>query len=450
MHFIKKFARKGRLVVAGAIVALTLATVATVGLAPAQANAASCDPVNIIHCGLAGSDLAGNISSFKSMYNANNDNGHNDLAAVYDWSGLSSSEVSGMNTSNTKLGTLYRNGEIKVGGVVVANDAWVSARFTEGSGFVQIKDGVWARKTTTSFANDSVGVLVHFNSDGTFDSAIMTNCGNAVKATRVVKPAPKPSPAPKPAALQCVKLVSATTAKPLNYSFTASATPVTTEAVRYNFNFGDGSSMTSTTSDGTANVTHTFAANSHTYRVTVAISNSTQSNITSDTCATTVTTPGAAAKPALACTSLSFTNVATQPLTVNFVANAAPTKTAITDYVFDFGDGQNDTIASTASSARTSHTYAANQAYTATVTVNSADVKGITSTSCKVNVTLPTSEECMPGVAKGSPQCNVVTTAVQEQPTTLVNTGPGAIVGLFAGTSALGAAGFQVFRRFRR
>lgn len=161
--------------------------------------ATNCDKVNIVYCGIDGSSAAGYINSFKSIYNSNK-SGHSqsptvkkdytDVQAVYKWAGATSAMVANMNTSNTKLGTLYKDGHIVVDGKTVATDAWVSARFTEGSGFVKVSDGVYARKTTTSFANASVKVLVYMQ-NGQAVFASMIDCANAVKVTPVKPETPK-------------------------------------------------------------------------------------------------------------------------------------------------------------------------------------------------------------------------------------------------------------------
>lgn len=181
--------QKSRMIVASV---LTLGVIAASIIPAVKASAASCDKVNIVYCGLNGSSDAGYISSFKSVY-ASNKSGHassptvkkdyTDIQAVYTWAGATSGMVSGMNTTNTKVGTLYRDGRIVVDGKVVATDAWVSARFTNGAGFTKIGDGVYARKTTTSFANASSKVIVYFNADGKMVFASMVECANAVKAT---------------------------------------------------------------------------------------------------------------------------------------------------------------------------------------------------------------------------------------------------------------------------
>lgn len=308
MTFTHKFARKTKLMIASAVLAVGLAAAATVGFSQ-TAFAAACNDVNIVRCGIEGSSLNGNIASFKKIYNSNSDNGHKDLQAVYNWSGMGDANVANMDSSNTKLGTIYRNGDIKVDGKTVATDAWVTARFTEGSGFTKVKDGVWARKTTTSFANSSEKVLVHFKGDGTFDSAVIIDCGNGVKATavKVEKPTPKPTPTPTPtpkAALACTRLtaVAATTTNSnagRYFKFTATATADNTTIRSYTFDYGDGKTSTVMTSSSTTEVTHTYAESGKSYTASVSVSSSDISNVTAATCRVTVTTAVAECKPGI-------------------------------------------------------------------------------------------------------------------------------------------------------
>lgn len=153
--------------------------------------ATNCDKVNIVYCGVDGSSDASYINAFKSIYNSNK-SGHSasptvnkdytDIQKVYAWAGATPAMVNGMNTTNTKIGTLYRDGRIVVDGKTIATGSWVSARFTEGAGFTKISEGVYARKTTTSFANATAKVLVYMP-EGKMVFASMIECANAVKAT---------------------------------------------------------------------------------------------------------------------------------------------------------------------------------------------------------------------------------------------------------------------------
>ncbi|HJP96158.1 MAG TPA: hypothetical protein VJ843_02175 [Candidatus Saccharimonadales bacterium] len=216
------------LLVAAAVVSVVAgsASAALVGTKSASA-ATSCDKVNIVYCGLDGSTDASYIASFKSSYTSNN-SGHassptvkkdyTDLKTVYSWAGVTASDVTAMTAANTKVGTLYKDGHIVVDGKTVATGAWVSARFTEGSGYVKVSDGVYARKTTTSFANATAKVIVYMP-NGTMKWAVMVECGNAVKATPVETPKTPETPT-----------TPETPQTPETPTVTTTSTPVTTTA----------------------------------------------------------------------------------------------------------------------------------------------------------------------------------------------------------------------------
>ncbi len=326
------------------------------------ATAASCDKVNIVYCGLTGTSDADHVKSLQTIVTRGTDNGHSDLKAVYGWSGASASDIAGMNTTNTKAGILYRNGDVKVGGKVVGNGAWVTARFSGSNGYVKIADGVWARKTTTSFANDSVAVLVHYDQNGQVDFASMINCGNAVKVTPI-KVAPTPAPTPKP---------------------TPSPTP----------------------------------------------------------------SPTPKPQAALACTSLTYAAVAGQNLSYKFVVKAAASNTTITHYTFTFSDGTTQIVTTPAASAALVHQFAENgKEYTVTASVSSDTKKDVTASACAVTLTTPTVAPTP--TPTPTPVVTPVAVVTPETPKELANTGPGAIVSLFAGTSAFGAVGHKLFSRRR-
>jgi hypothetical protein len=266
--------RRIRLVIISAIFAGSmLASGAASLVAPSIASADSCDPVNIIRCGLDQRSLQSQINSFKASYNSGSNDGHNDLKAVYRWSGATDASVSNMSTGNTKLGTLYKNGDIQVNGKVVGHDAWVSARFGAGRpGFEKVPntDGVYARKTTTSFANPSAQVLVHFTGNGTADFAVMSSCGNAVKFPPKQTPPSPPKPQPKPE-LACVMLSGNQVTNTRKFAFTARATAKNTTITKYVFDYGDSHKDTVTTAKTSATASHTYGKDNTTYTARVTV-----------------------------------------------------------------------------------------------------------------------------------------------------------------------------------
>ena len=155
------------------------------------AAASSCDKVNIVYCGLTGSDVNGYISSIKQLKTSGSDgNGHADMGTVLSWGGYTDQVINGMNSTNTKVGTLNRDGSVVVDGKTVATGTWLSARFTDGtSNFQQVSSGVWTRLTTTSMMNASDQVLVTFDADGKAIAGTVIRCGNMLRFTPVI-PAP--------------------------------------------------------------------------------------------------------------------------------------------------------------------------------------------------------------------------------------------------------------------
>lgn len=112
----------------------------------------------------------------------------------------------------------------------------------------------------------------------------------------------------------------------------------------------------------------------------------------------------------------------------------------VKEYMFDFGDGE--TLIVGAEQTTVSHTYKEARDYTATVAVtfevDGKTVAGITSDTCKVDLTVkpvpPT--ECKPGIPEGDERCEEK--PEEEVPTELPSTGPGAVLGGLFGSSALG------------
>lgn len=407
---IKHFAKK---VVA---VATVTAAVAGFGLsvnAPI-ASAASCDKVNIVYCGINGGSLASDIQNLRNKYNSGTDHGHTDLKAVYRWSGASDADIAGMNTSNTKLGTLYRNGQIKVGGEVIADHSWVSARFGAGqAGFTHIEGDVYARLTTTSFANPSVPVLVHFNANGTEDFSVMVDCGNAVKST------------PKIPDYNIVKEVSVKgansyhsdiTVKPgthVTYRITVSSTgsmavknvlvkdnlPSTAHYVdntlaRDGKTISDGtffaSGYTISSLDNGSKTVFTFEAIIGEHDTPSNCVEQTIDNVASISSKGLVTKKDNAdvhkkcqPKPVYACKTLTATPGAvdqtTGAQTFTLKTTVTATNATVVSYAYDFGDSHTSTVPSTATENTVSHTYAPGD-YTAKVNVTFKDVEGNTFT----------------------------------------------------------------------
>ncbi len=262
---------------------------AAVDLAPAasqelaRAAAAGCDKVNVIYCGLSGSGAAGYIASVKEHYRTGRDSyGHTDIRQVMNWGGYGN-VVGNMSTANTKLGTLHRDGRVVVDGRVVANDAWMTARFGAGrAGFVQVTNQVWARKTTTEAARATYPVLVTFNAEGKAVAGIVTDCGNVLRFN--------PTQPPKPV-LTCTNLRRDIVDGTRRVKFMATANAQNTTIQNYRFVFGDGTQETVKTNKESAETTHTYPDWSKEYTAKVFVDSNDIKDRSSSECAVTFKTP---------------------------------------------------------------------------------------------------------------------------------------------------------------
>lgn len=426
--------KRSRFAIIGAVFVLGVAGAGLVGIVqPSLVAAASCPQddfpnTNIIYCGLSGSDGTQLASSLQTYFNNNNDgHGHTDLQAVYNATGLTSGMFS---TGTWHLGTSSDNDTITVDGNVVGTNVNISSRCFSGMSncqpsdkYTHLKDkngntvsNVYTRDASWFFDKDSKGnpihsqpTLVHMNTNGQADFAIWTNCGNVLTF--------KPKEMPK--SLTCDSLTAqATDDKNLSYKFTAKASAQNMAISSYTFDFGDNNQQTVNTSKTTATTTHTYTQtdSEQTVKATVAVNGS----VTSGNCQTEITIPAKQQQQSLACVSLTATPLDTAKTNYRFTATASATNTTITSYTFNFGDSTSQqTVNTSATTANVDHQFDANKAATYTIT---AKVTG-------------------PLGSFGSQGCSTTVTITPPQvlgTTTLVNTGPGSIVGLFALTTVAG------------
>ncbi len=483
---VKQFFKKTKILAVTGVMAFTMlasAAASIVASKPVYA-ASSCDKVNIVYCGVNKGSASSDISAFKSTYNSNK-SGHSasptvkkdytDLKTVYNWAGASASIVSGMNTTNTKLGTLYKDGRIVVDGKVVATDAWVTARYNNGNGFTHVTGNVYARKTTTSFAESSAPVLVNFQ-NGKMAFAVMTGCGNAVKGT----PKDTPKPPEKPTPVMSCDLLTATKKGDYDYEFAAKATAENATVTNYAFDFGDGQTQNVATGAKTANASHKYAkAGTFTASVKVTFTaNGKTSTLTAAKCATPVkpTTPPTKpeeCKPGIPvgdercneqpkveykCVELTALANKTNSLQYSFTVKATAENATIDSYTVDFGD---NTPAYTGTNPAVDHTYAKAGTYNTKASIKvtaNGKTEVVTGADCAKKVTI---EQPMCTVAGketlpvDSPECKETpvtpeTPKTPETPTELPNTGAGNIIGLFSGFSIAGTAAHRLISRRRK
>lgn len=239
----------------GLAVGLALTGALFAGGQAAAANPRDCDDNAIIKCG------ALTASELRQKYTAN-DTG--DVDEVYTRYGISSIMVA---SSEVKMGEVKRNGSVLVDGKVVATGARSLGRTNlPGSSTVTIGGKrFYERPTSVSFAGDSISAFVYLNADGQFTAAILTSCGNPVKATP--KPAPKPTPQPTPV-YTCSSLVT-TRLSETSRRFTVTASASNGATIKgYRYDFGDDSSQETTE----RTITHDYAdAGDYQAKVTVLV-----------------------------------------------------------------------------------------------------------------------------------------------------------------------------------
>lgn len=179
--------------------ALAIVSVATIGMVQLDAKAyvdttRDCDKYAVIYCGTM------SVSEARNKY----DKG----AKIFQAMGISKNEISG----TFKKGVVYQNGNVTVGGKVVAKNAKTAIRNMSGGNKIP---GTNAAIYSTSRMGSAQAALVKFDQFGRFEFAIMTPCGNPVTATPT-----QPKPVAKCDSLQVTPLENSRT----KFTFKANAT----------------------------------------------------------------------------------------------------------------------------------------------------------------------------------------------------------------------------------
>jgi len=413
----------------GLLAGLLLAamTVGLGGLSSRASAAQDCDDNAIVFCGFGGA------SDFMSKVRENDDgHGHHDLQSVYAAYGLEPAMYDKFVTS-ARQGTAYKDGRIVVDGQVVGMNARSIGRiasFQGGGFFTQNIGGVtyYGNSAQQAFAAQSIPVMVLFNAQGVMQFAVLNSCGNPENATKVT-----PS-------FACNALnKTAVAGKANTFSFTTSASASNNASIaKLVYDFGDGSAPVTTTSPS-APVTHTYASSgTFTAKVTLFVhlpGNQTVA-VPSEHCQTTITVapPPPKPQPMFACEELAAVVNDQNKMMVTFTATASMSSgVTLVSGDFNFGDGatQANVQPNTSTTVQATHTYTAANSFTASAvlhfTVNGQSEQA-TAPACTAAVT--------------------TTAPPPAQPPTLPNTGAGDVIGVAAGTTALGTLGYRL--RLRR
>lgn len=220
-----------------------------------------------------------------------------------------------------------------------------------------------------------------------------------------------------------------------HFNFTALATATNANVTSYSFVAKDGNgNVVDTKNVSTSALSAQYAfnqSNPGTYTVSVVV-NTDHGSTNAGDCSKQITVQKETPKPVFACNALNVTTGANRAITAS-VDYQADNGAKLQSVNYSFGDG------ATLMTDKTSvdHTYAKDGTYTvsATLSFNVGDTTKTASCSHQVTITTP------------------VTPQVLSTTTTLPNTGPGDdVAGLFAGATALGAAGHYAvaFRRNKR
>lgn len=262
---LRSFLKKAQI---AALLTVTMLGMSTMALQPKVAAAVSlgapydCDANSVLWCG------ANNTGAILNKYD--HGDGHNStkaIQAVYSDFGISRSDIAGMGTTAV-AGSVNKNGNVYVGNQVVATNALTAGRQNITGSQKVTYNGVtfYTRKPLVSFHLTSLTAYVVMQ-NGQFKFAIMSSCGNPIKAT------PK---APEKGALACEQLLTTPGTIESNgdqsYSFTAQAMATNANISKYVFNLGSGHGTqtvnTSATKASTANQTYMPG----TYKISVTVS----------------------------------------------------------------------------------------------------------------------------------------------------------------------------------
>jgi PKD repeat protein len=479
MRLFSKLNRSARRMTAGIVLLLTLTASALISVGNSAA-AASCpgydDSANaVIYCGVS------SVNSLVNKYDhGDSQNSAASIQHIYSSFGISSSDINSM-SSNTQMGSVSSSGDVSVNGRVVASNVLTAGRQNMtnacGSSTPVTVSGTkfYSRKPCVSFASSPLQALVVMK-NGVFQFAILTSCGNPVKATpKTSPPAPKPAPQPTPvkpaptpkptpvtfcsgnttnsnsgvasqggncstnstvvttpsASGQCSSLgLNMDQSNPLALTATVSfQTQGDSQLQSIVYNFGDGSSIPPTTDQ---TMTHTYQQ-AGTYTISAAVSFSGASG-GSSTCQTSITLVNA--QPT--CDALSVSTVADQTASIDQFQTTS-NGGSFTGADINWGDGTVDNSVNPVEGQ--THQYASPGTYNVSLVphfdINGQDVTAA-SQSCQQQISF-------------APVTTVTTTSTPTPPasanTSLINTGAGNVAAVFGLATVAGVLTYRYYLR---
>lgn len=436
---ISKISPKQLTIAAAFVVALTGAV--SLGHATKQTSrAADCTPNAILHCGFP------DANNFINRVSANEEG----TQGVYAGFGLDGADYERFRRE-AKPGVAYKDGTIVVDGRVVATDSWSIGRSKKSRSWNW--NGFWADSAQNVFRGNSINVLVLFDDNGAMEFAVMFDCGNPTTGN-IIRPS-----------FECKSLTkSPVQGEKDTYMFTVDA-PASNGATvaKVVYDFGDGSSETRNDLGG---VKHKFTKPGNftiTSTVTFNLPGGKTKTVEGVKCRTQVKVEA----PFYACVQLTPTVLNDKKTQFRFTVktnqgNGATLKDA--DFTLD-NKGTTTGVTQKDADGNIYNDYTFSDAikHTVVAKVNFNVADGVQSKTCEASVTpekqpmctLPGKEMfppnapecqefCKPNIPKGDSRC--------EEIPELPKTGMGNVLGLFAGTSAFGAAAHRIVsnRRGRR
>jgi PKD repeat protein len=427
-----------------ALVITLFALTGLVALGSPRATAAyvqDCKANSIMQCG------AGTPADFIAKTRAN---APGDLPTVYADYGLVSSQYSKFATT-ARAGVVYKSdGRIVVDGQTVATNAYSLGRDAKSySAPKKIGTKTYYQSSVKDvMLNDSLPVMVMFDAKGVMQFAVMDACGNPMTATKIT-----PS-------YSCDMLQkTAVTGKKDTYNFVAKTSAAgNAKVVKIVYDLGDGTGTTVT--DISTVVQHTYKTPG-TYTATVTVYVSLPGNqtvtVTSVKCKTVVVVEQPKV-PFQSCVSLVGAVLNKEQRNYEFtVTTAQGNGSTLKSASFDFGDGvkANDVAATTATTVKTTHTFAKEGKYTVVAAVSFNTASGVKSVTCTTAVDTGTTPVCAtnPNLPANSPECKPCEFNPQlpsnspdcKKPEVLVNTGAGSVLGIFTVSSIAAGLGYRRF-----
>jgi PKD repeat protein len=440
--------------------------------------------------------ISGGVTSASDLINKYNKgdgcNSASSIAHFYSYFGISSTDIQSINTTE-QMGNVTSSGDVYLNKQLVATNAITAGRensSTSCGGSTKISGGFYTRPPCASFLSSPLSALVVMK-NGVFQFAILTSCGNPVKATpktttsvgvMTPTPTPKPTPAPAPPAPtptktietgECngnttnsnsggvasqggncsinttiVKTTTPTTTSPSGQcsslqlqvdpndplvvtAIVASETTNGSQLQSITYNFGDNKTIPSTTQ---SSMSHTYTqAGNYTVEATVAFLGS-DATTSSSLCQVPIEITNALPT----CNELNVTAGSDQTATISQFETNADGST-FTGADVDWGDGNTQSDVNPV--VGDAHQYASPETYTVTVTphfnVNGQDVTA-TSDACQQQITFSNTVT--------TTSINTSTTPVS---TSLVNTGTSGVIGIFIGAAGLSGLGYHSYLRRR-